>query len=177
MSKETKCPVCGKVGIPDYHKENVVCSCCGTDLSIYKMLSDSQKDSPAKRWWKAAIVAMAAVAAFTIITTRVKSVNTNHEISNTLKDRIAELSDSIEILSHQLEFANQKNKQQQDIPLKKTLLYIVKRNDSPCRISKKIYKTEKYYKQIEAVITKPLQPGDVLEIPYDSTQDTSNNYR
>ena len=38
--KDLKCPVCGKNGIPDFHEEDVVCPCCGSDLSIYHKLSD-----------------------------------------------------------------------------------------------------------------------------------------
>lgn len=39
------CPVCGKVGIKDFHQEDVVCPCCGTDLSIYRMLHEANKAS------------------------------------------------------------------------------------------------------------------------------------
>lgn len=31
MSEVFICPVCGKADISDYHKEEVVCPCCGTD--------------------------------------------------------------------------------------------------------------------------------------------------
>ena len=48
MDEQITCPVCGKVGIPDYHKDEVVCPCCGTNLSIYKMLADSQSDHTPK---------------------------------------------------------------------------------------------------------------------------------
>jgi nucleoid-associated protein YgaU len=41
-------------------------------------------------------------------------------------------------------------------------IYIVKKNDSPCKISRKLYGTESRYKEIEAIITRPLQPGDTL---------------
>ena len=44
------------------------------------------------------------------------------------------------------------------------LVYIVKKNDSPCRISRKLYGTESRYKEIEAIITRPLHPGDTLYI-------------
>ena len=37
---EIKCPVCGKVGIPDYHVQDTICPQCGSDLSIYKLAHD-----------------------------------------------------------------------------------------------------------------------------------------
>jgi hypothetical protein len=43
-------------------------------------------------------------------------------------------------------------------------IYIVKKNDSPCKISRKLFGTESRYKEIEAIITKPLQPGDTLHL-------------
>ena len=38
MEKTIMCPVCGKEGIPDFRKEDVVCPCCGSDLSVYRKL-------------------------------------------------------------------------------------------------------------------------------------------
>lgn len=60
------CPVCGKVGIKDFHQEDVVCPCCGTDLSIYRMLRDvnnaSQPIVPSgAKIWKITTAALAAV--------------------------------------------------------------------------------------------------------------------
>lgn len=38
MAENTKCPVCGKTGIPDFLNEDVKCPCCGSDLSIYRVI-------------------------------------------------------------------------------------------------------------------------------------------
>ena len=43
-------------------------------------------------------------------------------------------------------------------------LYVVRKNDSPCKISRKLYNTERRYKEIEAVMKKPLEPGDILKL-------------
>jgi hypothetical protein len=167
MNEEIKCPVCGKVGISDYHKEYVICSCCGTDLSIYKMLSDSQKKAtPQKsssKWWKLATAVLTAVVIISTILAFGKDAKVNDGEDDGVKNIVVELKDSIQILSNQLEAANKEIislKQKHSVTSER--IYIVKKNDSPCKISKKLYGTERRYKEIEAIITKPLQPGDTL---------------
>lgn len=167
MSEVVKCPVCGKAGIPDYHKEEVVCPCCGTDLSIYKMLSDSKEtvklqETNNKRW-KIATAASAAIAILTLIFVflpKKQEVIDNPELIN----KVELLGDSINRLTKQLNLAKQEIanlKKAKSIDTSGNI-YIVKRNDSPCKISRKLYGTESRYKEIEALITKPLQPGDTL---------------
>ena len=171
MNEQIKCPVCGKAGIPDYHKENVVCSCCGTDLSIYKMLSDSQEQStPNNTNSKIRKITVAALAAIAIIVIVVLCILRQIDISNTrseLKKGNTFLRDSVATLASKLEEANKEieslEKQIEKAPSSENI-YIVKKNDSPCKISWKLYGTESRYKEIEAVITKPLQPGDTLKL-------------
>lgn len=167
MSEVIKCPVCDKAGIPDYHKEEVVCPCCGTDLSIYKMLSDSQEtvkpQETNNKNWKLATAASAAIAILTLIFVFIPKkpeIIDNPELIN----KVELLGDSINSLTDQLNFVKE-----EIANLKKTKsidtsgnIYIVKKNDSPCKISRKLYGTESRYKEIEALITKPLQPGDTL---------------
>ena len=167
MSEVVKCPVCGKAGIPDYHKEEVVCPCCGTDLSIYKMLSDSQETVtphlPNNKNWELATAASAAIAILALIFVflpKKQEVIDNPELIN----KVELLGDSINSLTKQLNLAKQeiaKLKKAKSIDTSGNI-YIVKKNDSPCKISRKLYGTESRYKEIEAVITKPLQPGDTL---------------
>lgn len=171
MNEQIKCPVCGKAGIPDYHKENVVCSCCGTDLSIYKMLSDSQEQStPNNTNSKIRKITVAALAAIAIIVIVVLCTLRQIDISNArseLKKENTFLRDSVATLASKLEEAN-KEKESLEKQIEKATssenIYIVKKNDSPCKISRKLYGTESRYKEIEAVITKPLQPGDTLKL-------------
>lgn len=171
MNEQIKCPVCGKAGIPDYHKENVVCSCCGTDLSIYKMLSDSQEQStPNNTNSKIRKITVAALAAIAIIVIVVLCILKRIDISNArseLKKENTFLRDSVATLASKLEEANKEIESLEKQIEKATSsenIYIVKKNDSPCKISWKLYGTESRYKEIEAVITKPLQPGDTLEL-------------
>lgn len=171
MNEQIKCPVCGKAGIPDYHKEDVVCSCCGTDLSIYKLLSDSQENSTPNnknsKIWKIATAASAAIAITVIV---VSCILRQIDISNApseLKKENTFLRDSVATLASKLEEADK-----EIASLEKRIekasssenIYIVKKNDSPCKISRKLYGTESRYKEIEAIITKPLQPGDTLKL-------------
>lgn len=169
MDRTIKCPVCGKNGIPDFHRENVVCSCCDTDLSIYKLLSDYQEQPiPEKtnnRRWKIATAALAAIAIAALL---LLCIPKSQNESIMLKQDISVLKDSIQKLSDKLESANQEittlREQTSKYSEDSEDIYVVKKNDSPCKISKKIYGTESRYKDIEAIITKPLQPGDTLKI-------------
>ena len=168
MSEVGKCPVCGKVGIPDYHKENVVCSCCGIDLSIFKMLADSQSPQTTKetndKKWKIATAASAAIAILVIALVCLPKQQ-KEVLDAELAKKVEILKDSICNLTSQLELSNQEiaNLKIQSSSSSERI-YIVKKNDSPCKISKKLYGTERRYKEIEAIITKPLQPGDTLYI-------------
>ena len=168
MSESITCPVCGKVGIPDYHKDEVVCPCCSTDLSIYKMLADSQitqtTEETNDKKWKIATAASAAIAILALIFVclpKQKEVVDDAELSN----KVVILEDSIRSLTSQLKLANQEIANLRAQPaVGSDKIYIVKKNDSPCKISRKLYGTERRYKEIEAIITKPLQPGDTLHI-------------
>lgn len=169
MSESITCPVCGKVDIPDYHKDEVVCPCCGTDLSIYKMLADSQSAQTTKetndKKWKIATAASAAIAilalAFACLLPKQQDIVEDSELIS----KVEILKDSISSLTSQLELANQEIANLSVQPTNSSdNIYIVKKNDSPCKISRKLYGTESRYKEIEAIITKPLQPGDTLKI-------------
>ena len=169
MSEVIKSPVSGKAGIPDYHNEEVVCPCCVSDLSIYKMLSDSQEtvkpQETNNKNWKLATAASAAIAILALIFVflpKKQEVIDNPELIN----KVELLGDSINSLTKQLNLAKQeiaKLKKAKSIDTSGNI-YIVKKNDSPCKISRKLYGTESRYKEIEALITKPLQPGDTLKL-------------
>ena len=38
MENRNTCPICNKIGIKDFLKEDVVCPCCGSDLSVYRKI-------------------------------------------------------------------------------------------------------------------------------------------
>lgn len=167
MSEQIKCPVCEKEDIPDYHKEDVICPCCGTDLSIYRMLADSQEHftSPQanNRIWKIATAASAAIAIASIV---LLCIPRYHGGNTNLSKDIVVLKDSISKVLSELDVAKEEitNLKGQLPPKASDNIYIVKKNDSPCKISRKLFGTERRYKEIEAIITKPLSPGDTLYI-------------
>lgn len=166
MAEKIKCPVCGKEDIPDFHKEDVKCPCCGTDLSIYKVLADYQEQTvPTKAKNNKCKIAAAAAAAIAIASVVFLFIS-KPQVTNIESSDVATLDDSIRKVSSELVLAKQ-----EIVSLKKQLsnkvldnIYIVKKNDSPCKISRKLYGTEGRYKEIEAIIIKPLQPGDTLYI-------------
>lgn len=167
MSEQIKCPVCGKEDIPDYHKEDVKCPCCGTDLSIYRLLADYQEQSTHPQTnikkWKIATAASAAIAIASLVLLCIPKFhggNTNHS------NDIIVLKDSISKVLSELDLANKEitNLREQLSAKVSDSIYIVKKNDSPCKISRKLFGTESRYKEIEAIIIKPLYPGDTLYI-------------
>ena len=162
MSEQIKCPVCGREDIPDYHKKDVICPQCDTDLSIYRLLAEYQEQSLPKtnNKWKIATAASAAIAIVAVI---LLCIPKSH-VEDIDEFYVAALNDSIKKVSSELVMANQEiaNLKEQLSNKVSDNIYIVKKNDSPCKISKKLYGTESRYKEIEAIITRPLQPGDTL---------------
>lgn len=62
MAENTKCPVCGKTGIDDYLNKDVKCPCCGSDLSIYRVIEQIPEEGHKTNIWKP-ISAVAIIAA------------------------------------------------------------------------------------------------------------------
>jgi len=162
MSEQIKCPVCGREDIPDYHKEDVICPQCDTDLSVYRLLAEYQEQSlpQTNNKWKIATAALAAIAIVAVILLCIPK----SQVESIEDFNVAALNDSIKKVSSELVLANQEiaNLKEQLSNKVSDNIYIVKKNDSPCKISKKLYGTESRYKEIEAIITRPLQPGDTL---------------
>ncbi|MCW4140556.1 hypothetical protein [Segatella copri] len=159
------CPVCGKVGIKDFHQEDVVCPCCGTDLSIYRMLRDvnnaSQPIVPSgAKIWKITTAALAAVvltgASYLMLCEKPSKKTDSSELS-ILRDSINTLKKEIELTKQNVHTSHVQSAETGDT------LYVVRKNDSPCKISRKLFGTESRYKEIEEAMKKPLlKPGDTL---------------
>lgn len=160
-----KCPVCGKPGIPDFHKENVVCPQCKSDLSIYRVV-DQIPSAKGKNVWKpisAVAILAAAVCAFFLFTNKPKAdENQTNDAIDLLQTEIAMLRDSVNVLSSHLDEIKQ---QPQHAGV---FNYIVRRGDSYWSISEKLYGTGTKAKQIAAqngrTIQTALYVGDTLKI-------------
>ncbi len=153
-----KCPVCGKPGISDYHKEDVICPQCKSDLSIYRVI-DSIPEKPGRNIWKpisAVALAATAVCGFLLLHNG-KTGNTIETNAN--QQEISMLRDSVSILKHELNETKSKSASYQ---------YVVRKGDSYWSISKKMYGTgmraEELANANNRSIDEPIIVGDTIYI-------------
>ena len=172
----TKCPVCGNPGIPDYLKENVTCPHCGSDLKVYKTLSEAAAGGDSKpiasKYKYLAIVLPILVAlligipAYRLYRNAEKSAMTALEIKD---NKISELQDSLSVLSTRIEAL----KPQENV----VVGYIVVKNDSPWKIIRKVYGAREDWNELARQIGKAndiwdeskgtwkqIHPGQVIKI-------------
>jgi len=159
MAENTKCPVCGKTGIPDFLNEDVKCPCCGSDLSIYRVIEqipEKQKKKvggPPPPWAFAAGAGGLGVMLFT----------QKPSVPSSVTEELSQLKDSVEVLNTQL--AQSKTVSEQPSSNYK---YVVLRGDSYWSVSKKFYGTgtraDEIAKQNSRTIETPLNVGDTLII-------------
>ena len=168
MDKNT-CPICNKIGIPDFLSKDVVCPCCDSDLSIYRKLNQSQPNEQISKRLRYVIpisLSMLAVGIFTIfwgyhVQSSIKK-EYNNQYALAQKDfELVKLSEKITELSLQVEMLSTSQ-------TKESIWYTVKAGDSFCRISRAIYGKEDKYKTIinlnnltESTI---LHPGDYIRV-------------
>ena len=164
MTDEVKCPVCGKVGISNYHTNDVICPQCGSYLSIFRII-DHIPDSKPKRnvWMPIAIVAILATTALAIVLPlRIKDESQKVEIQ---KNEIALLHDSINNYEEKLANARVIDSQEK---VANEFLYIVKKGDSFWSISKRFYNTGTRFEEIANTnglnVNDKLNVGDTLII-------------
>lgn len=156
----TKCPVCGKVGIPDFHNSDVVCPQCGTDLSIYRVI-DQIPTEPQKNIWKpisaVAIIAVAVLGIMLMIPTEKPVV----DVTSTPEH--VQLQDSIGRLNSQIsELANR------PVSVSSSYKYVVRKGDCFWTISKRVYGTGTRCNEIAEYngmsLNDALHTGDTLKI-------------
>lgn len=156
----TKCPVCGKVGIPDFHNSDVVCPQCGTDLSIYRVI-DQIPTEPPKNIWKpisaVAIIAAAVLGIMLMIPTEKPVVDV------TSTPEYVQLQDSIGRLNSQIsELANR------PVSVSSSYKYVVRKGDCFWTISKRVYGNGTRCNEIAEYngmsLNDALHTGDTLKI-------------
>lgn len=154
-----KCPVCGKVGIPNYHNSDVVCPQCGSDLSIYRVIDQiptENKNNICKPISAVAIVAAAVLGVMLLIPNEPPEVDikTTSEYVQLL-DSIGKLNSKISALSDRPSPAASN-------------LYVVRKGDSFWAISKRLYGTGTRCNEIaeynSMTINDTLNAGDTLKI-------------
>lgn len=98
MVDSTKCPVCGRKGIPDYQNDDVRCPDCGSNLKVFRILDSIEQDAKAKStiWKPVGIMAMLAALLFAILFfTKGSSPTADKERFSLLEDSIAALNEKI----------------------------------------------------------------------------------
>ena len=175
MENRNTCPICNKIGIKDFLKEDVVCPCCGSDLSVYRKIdilseynNNFHKNESRHRW----VIGISLIAcSLFIFSTFLFSIyskvraNTHQlvlEVESLKKEKI-ELLDSIAKINETKNIYKSAV-----IESINNEWYIVKKGDSFCKISKQLYGNESNYKEIIQLnnLTEStlLFPGDSLRI-------------
>lgn len=171
---DTKCPVCGNPGIPDYLQADVICPHCGSDLKIYRTLAQAETDSSksAKRYKILAIALPILVAvligapAYSLLK---KSANTSVEAIARRELTISQLSDSLSTLEAKVKAMTRNESEGEK--------YTVMRNDCPWKIVYKFFGIRKDWMNLSTKIAKDngiwdekksewknIHPGQVLII-------------
>lgn len=179
MKNLIQCPICGKNGIPDFHKEDVVCPCCGSDLSVYHNLSDlselgtdNSRSVRKSKYLLPLVVGLISVIVVGCILIQKGSMSTTAENEQIveLRKQNTLLNDSILSLNKKIAVYHSSFQQQTNTKtFEKTRIYVVKRGDSFCKISKQLYGTEVRYIEIVKLnnlnANTVLHKGDSLKVP------------
>ena len=137
--KDLKCPVCGKNAIPDFHEEDVVCPCCGSDLSIYHKLSDLSVINRGKSVRNKSckyLTFFAGILIFVFITGCIFLYIQRSQINDLSKD-VQITREQNSLLKDSIIYLNERIAEQSiphKTPQKRAHIYVVKKGDSFCRI-------------------------------------------
>lgn len=98
MVDSKTCPICGRKGINDFHKEDVKCPDCGSDLRAFRIINAIEMESKAKSsvWKPVALAAMIAALLFAIL------YFTKGTSPTAQKEKISMLEDSIAVLNEKI---------------------------------------------------------------------------
>ncbi len=165
MEQETKCPVCGKAGINNYYNEDIVCPCCGSDLSIFRVI-DNVSDSNSKKGiiWKIVSCVLFMFAFVLSVLCFNYSTSINHN-----KEQLAQVNDSLVEMKSQVLFLKKDLLEMQNAPIHVTChKHIVLPGDNLWRISRRYYGKGTRYKEIAEWNNIPVNayiaPGDTILI-------------
>ena len=179
----SKCPVCGRTGIPDYLiNENVVCPNCNSDLGVYRTLhalaeGNNGSSGQVRRYKTLSIVlSILTVLLICVLVFFIGGRNKNEKLDQELAKAntvVAELRDSISNLNSQIQ-----SLKATDLPSASQYIeYTVMTNDSPWRIVRKFYGNRHDWEIISREIAeangiwdenaatwKQIHPGQVIRI-------------
>ena len=159
------CPICGKAGLPDFRKEEVVCPACNTNLKVYQLLNQTTENKKGKS--KLRTISYLLIPCFLLVVCLFFIQKKTNKIHIQHKEEVALLQDKIRGLEDDL-----KERINENLRLKETtpfFEYTIKKGDSFCLISQRLYGTEKYAQTIakknDMKITSKLTIGNKLIIP------------
>lgn len=173
----TKCPVCGNPGVSDYLNENIVCPHCGSDLSIYRTLSDiSNNYTKPSGNTNRFILLLVIVPIILVLIGSVSIVclsRSRYQSQMVAKDESIEaLKDSIDVLYAAIE--------SRSVSTPSTIDYIVVKGDCPWSVVLKVFGYRKDWADIYTQIAQDNQiwdtqreewigihPGQILSINKD----------
>ena len=146
MENVFTCPVCNKTGIPDFRNENVVCPCCGTDLSVYRTINAVQEATilhggkNKKAWILAAFSSVVAVASLITCVYFYTKPPVNEPSNDNLIAQIDSLKQENKSLSDSISVLNEKSTSRRT--------YTVVKGDCPWRISEKVFGDGRRYDEL-----------------------------
>lgn len=169
---DTKCPVCGKSGLPDYHSANVVCPCCGSDLSVYHKLTEFESLSQRKGGNKIAVYSLAAFCALLVagcLFLTYSAISQKEETAK-MQAKCDSLTFVNQQVNQQLATLIDNTPQNSDAEEPLCLPYTVQSGDSFWRISRKFYGDGRKHQEIAdfngLTTDSALHPGQTLKIPF-----------
>lgn len=172
-----KCPVCGNPGIPNYLQEDVVCPHCGSDLKIYKTISEIEESEKCSRkcanMYKLLAILMPVLVILAVCIPLFWGLNkTRMEAAAQLNGKeiiITQLKDSVSMLSAKVDSMTVRCCNAHE--------YEIVRNDCPWKIVYKFYGIRGDWKDLSRKIAedngiwdesrgewKQIYPGQVLKI-------------
>ena len=158
-NSKNKCPICGKAGISDYTKKDVVCPACNTDLSIYRTIDKSNRNHKFLQILSGILFLIIVSLFFFRLP---KQVDTKR--NELLQDSINVMQNQVNLLTSQIDSLKGLN-----YGGAKEFFYIVTKGDSFAKISQKLYHTEKFASEIASFnglsLKEAIYPKMKLKIP------------
>lgn len=176
----SKCPVCGNPGVPDYLNSDVVCPHCGSDLSIYRIISDTSKGGAASaghiRLYKLLSILLPV---FVIVAGILLFFRYSGKQEKAYNAQIAEKDLMISALNEKISLL-EASAESQISSVSNTIDYVVVKNDGPWGIVNKVFGARKDWVKVYTQIAKDneiwnsetntwglIHPGQILKINRD----------
>lgn len=163
MENTFHCPVCGKTGIEDYHNKDIICPCCGSDLSIFKTIESLPEELPkGNSAWKA----ITAVACVMVICLAVLCYSYRNTVQQNKSQMEKDSQTIVECKDRLLRLETQLKAIQNNPADRYSFKYCVQNGDNLWKISRRFYGTGTRYKDIaewnKLSINEGIIPGDSI---------------